>query len=93
MRIIINIKMDAIEMKATMLQDISSIDVSQVGLIEKLNKAVQRIISAAKKEPVITKEDLSITPFVASIGEGIKPIPEDLDVDAAKKKYLIEKYG
>lgn len=93
MRIIINNKMDAIEMKATMLQDISSIDVSQVGLIEKLNKAVQRIISAAKKEPVITKEDLSITPFVASIGEGIKPISEDLDVDAAKKKYLIEKYG
>lgn len=85
--------MNAIEMKTTMLQNISSIDESQVALIEKLSKAVQRIITAAKKEPVITKEDLAITPFVDSVGEGIKPLPVDFDYEKAKEKYLTEKYG
>lgn len=85
--------MNAIEMKTAMLQDISGIDESQVVLIEKLSKTIRRILAAAKKEPVITREDLVITPFVASIGEGITPLPADFNEKEAKEKYLLEKYG
>ena len=85
--------MNAIEMKASMLQNISGIDESQVALIEQLSKAVQRILAAAKKERGITREDLVITPFVASIGEGIRPLSADFDIEKAKEEFLMEKYG
>ena len=41
----------------------------------------------------ITREDLEITPFVSSIGQSIKPLPEDFDYDKAKQEYLMQKYG
>lgn len=41
----------------------------------------------------IRPEDLEITPFVASIGQSIKPLPKDFDYDKEKADYLIEKYG
>ena len=41
----------------------------------------------------IRPEDLEITPFVASIGQSIKPLPADFDYDKAKEDYLMQKYG
>ena len=41
----------------------------------------------------IRPEDLKITPFVASIGQGIKPLPADFDYKKAKEQYLMQKYG
>ena len=41
----------------------------------------------------IRPEDLEITPFVASIGQGIKPLPADFDCEKAKEDYLMQKYG
>ena len=41
----------------------------------------------------IKPEDLEITPFVASIGQGIKPLPADFDYEKSKAEYLMQKYG
>ena len=41
----------------------------------------------------IRQEDLKITPFVASIGQGIKPLPADFDYEKTKEEYLMQKYG
>ena len=41
----------------------------------------------------ISPEDLEITPFVASIGHNIKPLPTDFDYDKEKSDYLMQKYG
>ena len=41
----------------------------------------------------IRPEDLEITPFVASIGQGVKPLPADFDYEKAKEDYLMQKYG
>ena len=41
----------------------------------------------------ITREDLEITPFVSTLGQGIKPLPEDFDYDKEKQDYLTQKYG
>ncbi len=37
---------------------------------------------------VIKPEDLEITPFVASIGQSIKPLPADFDLDKEKSEYM-----
>ena len=37
---------------------------------------------------VIRPEDLEITPFVASIGQNINPLPADFDFDKEKSGYL-----
>ena len=42
---------------------------------------------------VIQPESLEITPFVASIGQNIKPLPKNLDYDKEKSDYLMQKYG
>ena len=49
--------------------------------------------TAADQKLRISRKDLEITPFVATIGQAIKPLPIDFDYDKAKKDYLIEKYG
>ena len=41
----------------------------------------------------ISPKDLEITPFVASIGQNINPLPDDFDYDKAKSDYLMQKYG
>ena len=41
----------------------------------------------------IRPEDLEITPFVASIGQNIKPLPQEFDFDKEKSDYLMQKYG
>jgi len=41
----------------------------------------------------ITTEDLEITPFVATLGRSIKPLPADFDYKKAKEEYLTQKYG
>ena len=42
---------------------------------------------------IIKPEDLEITPFVASLGQNVKPLPADFDYDKAKEDYLMQKYG
>ena len=42
---------------------------------------------------LIRPEDLEITPFVASIGQNINPLPADFDFDKEKSEYLTQKYG
>ena len=49
--------------------------------------------SETVSETKIKPEDLEITPFVASIGQNIKPLPVDFDYDKAKEDYLMQKYG
>lgn len=56
---------------------------------EQVKNASQQV----KLEPRITREDLEITPFVSTLGQGIKPLPEDFDYDKAKQEYLMQKYG
>ncbi len=41
----------------------------------------------------ITQEDLELTPFVSTLGQSIKQLPEDFDYDKAKQEYLMQKYG
>ena len=41
----------------------------------------------------ISPKDLEITPFAASIGQNINPLPNDFDYDKAKSEYLMQKYG
>ena len=41
----------------------------------------------------IKPEDLEITPFVASIGQNINPLPADFNYDQEKSDYLMQKYG
>ncbi len=48
--------------------------------------------NADSKKLVITKEDLELTPLVASIGETLNPIPNDCDDDSVVAEYLTEKY-
>ena len=44
--------------------------------------------SETVSETKIKPEDLEITPFVASIGQNIKPLPVDFDNDKAKEDYF-----
>lgn len=41
----------------------------------------------------IRPEDLEITPFVASIGQNLNPLPADFDYDREKSEHLMKKYG
>ena len=53
-------------------------------------------VAKSSKEPLqatIQPEDLEITPFVASIGHKIKPLPQDFDYDKEKSDYIMQKYG
>ena len=51
-------------------------------------------VEAPKAENIkIRREDMEITPFVASIGQNINPLPADFDYNEAKKDYLMQKYG
>ena len=47
----------------------------------------------SSEKPHITREDLEITSFVSTLGQGIKPLPEDFEYEKAKQEYLMQKYG
>lgn len=49
--------------------------------------------SSEAVQTAIRPEDLELTPFVASIGQGIRPLPRDIDYDKEKTDYLMQKYG
>lgn len=53
----------------------------------------EAVTSDSSERLHITREDLEITPFVSSLGQGLKPLPEDFDYDKAKQEYLMQKYG
>lgn len=48
---------------------------------------------AQDEKPAISRKDLELTPFVASIGKSLAPLPADFDYRKAKEEYLIQKYG
>jgi hypothetical protein len=58
-----------------------------------VSKDVEVTTEQKRTKPIIKKEDLEITPFVETIGKGIKPLPADFDYEKAKHEYLMEKYG
>lgn len=58
-----------------------------------LSKDTERDSSEKASHIKIRPEDLEITPFVASIGQSIKPLPADFDCEKAKADYLMQKYG
>ena len=73
-------------------------DQVKIALISRLSSslAVKADVENASDDAshiVIKPEDLEITPFVASIGQNIKPLPRDFDYDKAKREYLTQKYG
>ena len=72
------------QVKIALISLLSSSLLSKDTIQESSEKAVQ-----VKIRP----EDLEITPFVASIGQGIKPLPADFDYEKAKAEYLMQKYG
>ena len=62
-------------------------------LSSSLVKKTEEITVVDKEsKPKITAKDLEITPFVAKIGEKIKPLSEDFDYQKVKYEYLSEKY-
>ena len=50
------------------------------------NRRAEAAVSAEQRQLKIRPEDLEITPFVASIGQGIKPLPADFDYEKAKEE-------
>lgn len=66
------------------------ISLLSASLVTPQNEAVT---SDSSERLHITREDLEITPFVSSLGQGLKPLPEDFDYDKAKQEYLMQKYG
>ena len=73
-------------------------DQVKLALISLLSSSITSKVDAEKPSDGsmninIKPEDLEITPFVASIGQKIKPLPKDFDYEKAKKDYLMQKYG
>ena len=73
-------------------------DQVKLALISRLSSSLVREADVEKpandvSHITIKPEDLEITPFVASIGQNIKPLPQDFDYDKAKRDYLTQKYG
>ena len=64
---------------------------AKLALISLLSASLKS--AASSKKPSITREDLAITPFVETIGQGLNALPEDFDYDKAKQEYLMQKYG
>lgn len=65
----------------------------KLALISMLSASLVTPVAEAKsaessKKPHVTREDLEITPFVSTIGQGIKPLPEDFDYDKAKQEFI-----
>ena len=64
-------------------------DQVKLALISRLSSSLVREADVEKPSDdvshiAIKPEDLEITPFVASIGQNIKPLPQDFDYDKAK---------
>ena len=64
-------------------------DQVKLALISRLSSSLVRETDVEKPSDdvshiAIKPEDLEITPFVASIGQNIKPLPQDFDYDKAK---------
>ena len=55
-----------------------------------MSKGTEEKASEKASHVKIRPEDLEITPFVASIGQGIKPLPADFDYEKAKEDYLMQ---
>lgn len=68
-------------------------DQVKLALISRLSSSLVREADVEKpandvSHITIKPEDLEITPFVASIGQNIKPLPQDFDYDKAKSDYF-----
>ncbi len=80
--------METIELKRSLLSTISEIDDNNSVLLEKLTKAVRKIMR--QNETARAKE--TTTPFVDSMKTGIK-LPDNLDVKAIRDEHFKEKYS
>lgn len=80
--------METIEMKRSLLSTISEIDDNNSVLLEKLTKAVRKIMR--QNETARTKE--TTTPFVDSMKTGIK-LPDNLDIKAIRDEHFKEKHS
>lgn len=80
--------MTAIELKASLLDSIQSID--DVNLIERISRYVRKAIGETKKDR-ITRADLVIDPEIAAIVKDMKSGPA-IDDKAAIHKHWEEKY-
>ena len=58
-----------------------------------VSSTVEKTTADTSSKMHITTEDIEITPFVASLGQSIKPLPADFDYEKAKQEYLMQKYG
>ena len=58
------------------------ISMLSASLVTPQNEAVT---SVSSEKLHITREDLEITPFISSLGQGLTPLPEDFDYDKAKQ--------
>ena len=62
-------------------------------LADHLYEAV-RVESEKNKEwPIITKEDLVLSPEMLEMVKDIEPLPADFDFDKVRADYLMQKYG
>ena len=82
--------MTAIEMKALALQAISSVDDNDIALLNKINKAINKVLDK-QKHRTITAADLTIDPCVRELTRGIK-VPDNIDYKHDIYEYLEEKH-
>jgi len=58
-----------------------------------LNQRTEKQAKEKTNKPFISRKDLELTPFVASIGSKITPLSADFDYQKSKEEYLLNKYG
>ena len=68
--------------------------------IAKEEKSVDAAAIRKKKEkalwrdaPVVSKDDMTIAPWVEELVKDVKPMSADADIDQIKLDYLMKKYG
>ena len=54
----------------------------------KTEKSAEKVVDF----PIITEDDLKVSPRILKIVENIKPMPNDIDYDQLKLQYLTQKY-
>ena len=72
-------------------------DQVKVALISLLSASLAKnntkaTVADEASKPTIGREDLELTPFVASLGKGLSPLPADFDYEKAREDYLMQKY-
>lgn len=72
------------------LQAINSVDDNDIALLEKINKAINKVLDK-QRHPDITAADLTIDPSVRELTKGMR-LPDNIDYKRDIYEYLEEKY-